>query len=403
MTTELDLGWFDPSLGALQRPEAAGVSTGLSRAIAERLGVDVVLVRVVFIVLAFCAGLGLALYGWGTVLTRGPQGTRPIDQVLPGFRDWSPLMQKAAVVISTIIVVATLDAALPLPWGAGVLVLIALVLVRRRARNSGAFPPAHYPPSGPSAAGSTRYVPGAPRLFPPAAPTVAPLDDQTLVEHWRRSINEAVGSHRAAVPSRQLPTVDLYAPEEPPAPRILVPQAKNGWWMGVAVIVAMMAASFVSAGLLGFDLSTTLAATTATGGVVTVICALAARDRRIPRVVLAALAASIVATGWLATQTAVGPALAPAEDTHVVRLVGREGVVDLSGVELEDRTVLRVEVIASDVELILPGPVEEMTTTSWLADVTMAPGSPADGGTATGGLHIDVHAQLSDVLIKESA
>ncbi|MBB1484600.1 PspC domain-containing protein [Tessaracoccus sp. MC1865] len=384
MTTELDLGWFDPSLGALQRPEAAGVSTGLSRAIAERLGVDVVLVRVVFIVLAFCAGLGLALYGWGTVLTRGPQGTRPIDQVLPGFRDWSPLMQKAAVVISTIIVVATLDAALPLPWGAGVLVLIALVLVRRRARNSGAFPPAHHP-------------------LPSGTPAVAPLDDQTLVEHWRRGINEAVGSHRAAVPSRQLPTVDLYAPEEPPAPRMLVPQAKNGWWMGVAVIVAMMAASFVSAGLLGYDLSTTLAATTATGGVVTVICALAARDRRIPRVVLAALAASIVATGWLATQTAVGPAPAPTDDTDVVRLVGREGVVDLSGMQLDDQTVLRVEVIASDVELILPGPVEEMTTTLWLADVTVAPGSAADAGTATGGLHIDVHAQLSDVLIKESA
>ncbi|MCG6566735.1 hypothetical protein, partial [Tessaracoccus sp. ZS01] len=238
------------------------------------------------------------------------------------------------------------------------------------------------------------------RLFPAAAP-VAPLDDQALVEHWRRSINDAVGSHRAAVPSRQLPTVDLYAPEEPPTPRAMAPQAKNGWWMGVAVIVAMMAASGVSAGLLGYDLSVTLAATTAAGGLVTVICALATRDRRIPRFVLAALAASIVATGWLATQTVVAPA--PTEDTQVVRLVGREGVVDLSGLQLDDQTVLRVEVVASDIELILPGPVEAMTTTSWLADVTMAPGSPADGGTATGGLHIDVHAQLSDVLIKESA
>ncbi|MFD0867387.1 PspC domain-containing protein, partial [Tessaracoccus lubricantis] len=182
MTTELDLGWFDPSLRALQRREASGVSTGLSRAIAERLGVDVVIVRVVFIVLAFCAGLGLALYGWGTILTRGPQGTRPIDQVLPGFRDWSPLMQKLAVVISTIILVATLDAALPLPWGAGVLVLIALALVRRRARRAAAPTQVHYPsPFSPAAAPST----------------MSPVDDHTLVETWRRHIGDAVGTRRA--------------------------------------------------------------------------------------------------------------------------------------------------------------------------------------------------------------
>lgn len=146
MSTELDLGWFDPNLGALQRREASGLSTGLSRAIAERLGVDVILVRVVFVVLTFCAGLGLALYGWGTVLTRGPQGVRPVDQFLPGFRGWSPFSQKTLVVVSTIAFIATIGSAFPLPWGAGLLVLIALAVLRRRTHRAAAQRGWQYPP-----------------------------------------------------------------------------------------------------------------------------------------------------------------------------------------------------------------------------------------------------------------
>ena len=66
--------------------------------IAERIGVDPVLVRVALIVLILSGGLGIGLYAWGTVLTRGPSGTRPIDSVLPTFTTWSSLAQKAAVV-----------------------------------------------------------------------------------------------------------------------------------------------------------------------------------------------------------------------------------------------------------------------------------------------------------------
>ena len=67
MSTELDLGWLDPGLGALQRQES-GMGSGLCRAIATRMGIDVVLVRVAFALLALSGGLGVALYAWGTAL-----------------------------------------------------------------------------------------------------------------------------------------------------------------------------------------------------------------------------------------------------------------------------------------------------------------------------------------------
>ena len=76
MAPELDLAWLDPSLRGLTRRDASGLGSGLCRAIAERIGVDPVLVRVALIVLILSGGLGIGLYAWGTVLTRGPSGTR---------------------------------------------------------------------------------------------------------------------------------------------------------------------------------------------------------------------------------------------------------------------------------------------------------------------------------------
>ena len=104
MAPELDLAWLDPSLRGLTRRDASGLGSGLCRAIAERIGVDPVLVRVALIVLILSGGLGIGLYAWGTVLTRGPSGTRPIDSVLPTFTTWSSLAQKAAVVVTVILV-----------------------------------------------------------------------------------------------------------------------------------------------------------------------------------------------------------------------------------------------------------------------------------------------------------
>ena len=391
MSTELDLGWFDPHLGALQRPEATGLSTGLSRAIANRLGVDVILVRVVFVVLAFCAGLGLALYGWGTVLTRGPQGTRPVDQVLPGFRDWFPFAQKAVVVVSTIALIATIGSAFPLSWGAGVLVLIALALLRRRNRRAAAASPQWAPP--------TVALAPAPHLAGP--PTAGPLDDHTLVEQWRRSISDAVGTRRAAVPApRHLPEVDLYGPEdEEPLPRPAAPQAEAGWLGGLAVMGAMALAAYLISGVFGLSGAHALAGTTAVGGLGAVTFALVSRRRRIPRLILALLSACIVATGWLAAQT---PGLAPldAPGTYSVRVVANDAEVDLRDVDLSQYDTVRVDALLSDVDIILPGPVRTFTTTEWFGDIYDEV-YPVDASTEPLDVELQVVARLADVTVKE--
>ncbi|MFD0865426.1 hypothetical protein ACFQ06_06320, partial [Tessaracoccus lubricantis] len=211
-----------------------------------------------------------------------------------------------------------------------------------------------------------------------------------------------VGTRRAAVPVPHLPTVDLYSEDEPPTPpRPATPQPKPNWWAGLGILAAMMATSFVSAGLLGLDMVVTLTATTAVGGLATVVLALALRHRRIPRLVLAALAASVVATGWLATQTAAFPEFT--EDTHVVRIVGTDGTVNLTDLELAGAKTLHVEVIASDVKLILPGPTKSMTTTGWLSDIRMGPDTTATDGNTTPNLNIEVSAKLSDVVIQEAS
>lgn len=385
MTTELDLAWFDPSLGGIQRRPASGVTTGLSHAIAERIGVDVVLVRVVFVVLALCSGLGIALYGWGTALTRGPQGTRPIDRVLPGFRTWPAALQKIAVVVATATLMAMVGSAFPLPWGPGVLVLIVLAFMRRRAlRTTSAVPhqqPVHHP--------------GYP------APAPGPLDDQSLIDLWRRSVTNAVGTQRAVVPARQLPEVDLYAEDEEPLDRESAPEPKVSWWAGLGVLAAMLATAGVTGGLMGFSGMIALASATAVGGLGAVVFALTARNRRLPRFVLALVAVPVVATGWLAAQTS--SASAPLQpDTYEVQVIAEDAVVDLRTHDLSGYDTVRVEAIASNVEVILPGPVQSISAVqSWAADVTDLTGNAPSGGDFLE-LDLEISARLSTVTIKDA-
>ena len=175
MSTELDLAWLDPSCRDLTRRTADGLGSGLSRAMAQRLGVDVIIVRVAFVVLALSAGLGLALYGWGTLLTRGPQGSRPIDALLPSFRTWSLGSQKAAVIIMTLIFTFVVAASTPLPWGAGFLLLGAVIVVRRRALRGFRFPE----PTGQELSVDAQLVAWRSRLEAAAGTTVTPCQSWT--------------------------------------------------------------------------------------------------------------------------------------------------------------------------------------------------------------------------------
>lgn len=390
MTTELDLGWLEPSLGGLQRREASGLSTGLTRAIAERLGVDAVIVRVVFIVLAFCAGLGIALYAWGTGLTRGPRGTRPIDQVLPGFRSWSPRAQKAALVVSTIIFVAIFTPVFPLQWGAGVLVLLALLIWRRRAGRAGSFSPTY----------------GAPVASAGGMHTVDGLGDDALVEHWRHSISQAAGTpHNAIAVPGLLPEVDLYNPDDAPQARPASPPLRSNWWAGASILAAMALVSSLSHWWLGLAGTETLAFTTAAGGALMVLWALLLRRRRVPRTALAAVAGAVVLSGWLAVQTNALPTTT-APETYTVRVVADDAVVDLTNMDLSGYSAVRVEALLANVEIILPTAPKSLSVDSFAAEVTdlgRTSTTAAEDGAEDMALLVDlqVHAQLSNVTIEE--
>lgn len=209
-----------------------GLGSGLCRAIAERIGVDPVLVRVALIVLILSGGLGIGLYAWGTVLTRGPSGTRPIDSV-PTFTTWSSLAQKAAVVVTVILVMVSIGQVMPLPWAAGVLALVVWAWLRRR--KPGAVPQAE------DAVDDTE-------------------DDELLIGRWRTRMASAARS--AAEPARPLPTVDLYSEPAPVEGR----KPRPAWLAGLLILGAMGAVGAVLSSALGVTPMVSLAAVTIAGG-----------------------------------------------------------------------------------------------------------------------------------------
>ncbi len=336
MASELDLAWLDPSLRGLTRRDASGLGSGLCRAIAERIGVDPVLVRVALIVLILSGGLGIGLYAWGTILTRGPSGTRPIDSVLPTFTTWSSLAQKAVVAATIVLVMATIGQVMPLPWAAGVLGLVVWAWLRRR--NPGALPQAE------------DVVDDA-------------EDDELLIGRWRTRMASAARS--AAEPAQPLPTVDLYSA---PAP-VAGPRPRPAWLAGLLILAAMGAVGAVSSFALGVTPMVSLAAVTIVGGALVVGYALLARQRRLPRLILAAVAVPLAMSGWLATQAA-GPLL-PSPDAATFSVIASDKTIDLTGIDTSKVDAVEIKAVASNVEVLLPGPVEDLRTTSRLSDVTV--------------------------------
>lgn len=377
MTTELDLGWIDPRLRGITRQEP-GPGSGLCRAVGTRLGIDPVLVRVIVALLALSGGLGVALYLWGTALTAGPTGVRPIDSILPTFSGWGRRAQQAAVVVSSIALVVAVSSITPLPWFPGVLLIVILILARRRIAG------------GPV---------GARQWAPPAAPdrpASAAESDDALIARWRATMGAAAGPAR-------LPVVDLYGPPEP-APLPAAPRPRTAWLAGT-VLVAASTAGGVGASLLLGDPVLGLGAGLILAGLLTVVHALVTRQRRMPRPVLVATVAGAAVAGFLAAQTA-GPASAEfsapgsvmtidaAAESRTVDLsdtdfagVDRltidstlsEVTVDLTEADLGDVSEIRVDASLSEVILILPGAPSELTTgATHLSEVTVSPSFPED-------------------------
>lgn len=371
MSTELDLGWLDPSLGALQRQES-GMGSGLCAAIAARMGVDVVLVRVAFALLALSGGLGAALYAWGTALTRSPAGVRPVDALLPAFARWSPTAQKVVVVLTTLAAVSLVSSISPLPWGPGVLLLALLVLARR------------------GRLGGTPVTPQPQRTHTSAGA----VSDGVLVAQWRSRMQSAAG--RAA---EGLPVVDLYAPDAPltPAPG---PRPKTAWLVGVGILGAMLAAGAVTVVLLGGGPGLSLGAALVTGGALSVLHSAIARSTRVPRPLLGVLVIAMVAGGWLAPRAAEPSSPPPAEASVLtLKVVGEERVVNLLGrTDLAGIEHIRVETIASDLTIVLPGTPLSVTSNELFSTLSVL---THDTDPALD-LTVSVDATLSSVTLETS-
>ena len=338
MSSALDLAWLDPSLGALQRRER-GIATGLSKAIADRLGVDVVLVRVAFVVLALCSGLGAALYGWGTLLSVGPDGRRPVDASLPGFATWSPLGQKVFVLITTVVLMAVTAAFTPLPWGAGALMVLAFVITRRSRQQR------------------TTQQPGS--WAPLAVPGEMESDDM-LIERWRQDVRRAAGS-----PNPQpLPVVDLYSEPEPEPTVALAPRPRTSWLAGLLILAATIAAAAIARAVAGLTPLTSLAVALAVLGVLLVGYSVMAQ-RRTPRIVLVLTALAMAVTGWLAVQVATPAPIAADSTVKVIHVVDQQHRIVLTEADLTGVKVITVRAVAADVTVLLPGvPAEVITNDS---------------------------------------
>ncbi len=372
MSTELDLGWLDPGLGPLQRQES-GMGSGLCRAIATRMGIDVVLVRVAFALLALSGGLGVALYAWGTALTPGASGVRPIHSLLPSFEGWSPTAQKAAVILTSLATVGLVSFVTPLPWGPGV-ILVALFVLARRGRPGGTW---------------SRTAPApAPAQSRPVA------SDDDLVAQWRHRMSSAAGSPRG---TESLPVVDLYSPE-PAVARPSVPRPKAAWLIGVGILGVAAAAGTVGALVLGSPMLG-LGAALIAGGSLTALYAAVTRAKRVPRPLLVGLVLAMVAAGWLAPRAA-WPSEAPLPEAAVmtIRTVADERVIDLRAEDLTGIDEVRIEAIASDVTVLLPGPPLSVTSNEMFSDVSVETGNST---AAPLDVDVTVDATLSAVTLEE--
>lgn len=126
--------WSEEFL-TLERVPRGGKITGLSVAIANWLGVDVLLVRALFVVTALSAGFGLMLYLAGWLLTRDARtGTTPLDRVGTHWHQLPGRVVAGWALALSALVSLTFGSALGTNWF-GVIMLGATAWLGSRSRR----------------------------------------------------------------------------------------------------------------------------------------------------------------------------------------------------------------------------------------------------------------------------
>ena len=389
MSTVVDLGTLDHRLGDLQRPAGTTLTSGLCRAVAARLGVDPLVIRLAVIGLVFAAGLGLVLYAWGTLLTPRVGKVAPIRRFVPAFERWSAKTQVLVVIISSLTVVISSAAQGNVSLFPAVLVVVLILVLRRR---------------GPSS-----YTdPGQRAWAPPAMPNEpGPAGAARSIEQWRSRL--AAYATIRNTPSDPLPVVDLYGPE-PEAP-VAPPRrslAKVSWLGALAIAVISLAAA---GSTVMFGLTPTwlwaLAVGTGTAGVAMVLWSLLVRSRRLPTLILVlALGAGAVASGAVLQLTTPAHEVidVPASEASVdYEFVAQgNGVVDLTDLPLDATTIINVDATFSNVSVILPAEPAVLTQNAEAGNIEIVSpsGRYATGERPRSAATVHITAVMSNVTVE---
>ena len=374
MTNLVHPSQLDPRLADLQRPEHTGFTGGLCRALAQRWRVDPIIVRLAAIALTFAGGVGLALYGWGCLLTPRAGGQPPILRLVPAFGRWTTRTQALVVAISSLVLVLSIARQTGVSWGAVIIVgAVAWGVTRRRRRASHPWDP----PTGQPADDAT---PGA-----------EPGPGET-VEQWRARL---VGHGGAP-----LPTVDLYAP--PPVSQpipVTSTTPRTSWWAALA-IVALMAVGGAVPLALGLEplLLWSGVGATGTAAVMLLIWSLLARTRRLPGTLLVLALLGAAATGALAVSQSQAlnlPLDQAVGGTAQYTFVGNSSAsVDLTGLAADTPATVTIDATASVVNVQLAHQPASIVTNSDTIDVMV----PSRGGPSTASqLTIIIEGDLSIV------
>ena len=126
---------------ALERVPSQGKVTGLSPALAAWLGVDVLLIRVLFVITAFSSGLGLILYVASWLLTRDDRtGSAPLDRVGTHWHELPPRVVVGWAAGLSVLLSLTFGAAIGIR-APSIAVLALMVWLGSRARQRIPGPP----------------------------------------------------------------------------------------------------------------------------------------------------------------------------------------------------------------------------------------------------------------------
>lgn len=350
---------LDPRLTDLQRPQHTGFTGGLCRAVAERWGVDPIIVRLAVIALAFAGGLGVVLYAWGCLLTPREGAQPPVLRWVPVFGRWSVRTQGLVVVVSSLVVVLSLARQTGVAWGPVIIVAAVAWAVARKRGN----PPQDTGPAPVHEVGVASQ----------------PVTGETI-EQWRARLGAHGGSN--------LPTVDLYAPEQTPADSRSDDRAtiRPSWWAALVIAVPTSAAAATPL-LLGVSpaILWSFVAGTGTAAALLLVWSVVARRRHLPGALLALALAGAAGTSILAVTHAQASTTPLDQSTggaaHYAFVGDASGTLDLTTLDTDTAATVTIDATASIVHVRLPGAPTSVTVNGDAINVVDQ--SPRGAATST--------------------